>query len=107
MSKFSFGFQVVPPGGRPAEVQADIVRNLLEKEINPSVAGHGGFFTLVKVEDNNVYVSLGGGCQGCGMANVTLKQGLEKRLRQVLPELNQVVDVTDHAAGTQPYYTHS
>lgn len=102
--KFSFGFRNLDAAPRTAEEQARVVMELLEKEINPMVAGHGGHFSLVGIKENNVYVRLGGGCQGCGMANVTLKQGLEKRLRQVLPEMNELVDVTDHTVGENPYY---
>ncbi len=83
----------------------EIVKNLLDQEINPAVAAHGGFFTLLDVKDNNVYVQLGGGCQGCGMADVTLKQGVEQRMREVLPEMASLIDTTDHAAGSNPYYS--
>ena len=101
-SKFKFGFKVVE--GRPREEQMKIVRELFEKEVNPSIASHGGAFTLVDIRDNNVYVQLGGGCQGCGMATVTLKQGVEGRLREVLPEMDQLIDTTDHASGDNPFY---
>ena len=100
--KFSFGFKMVQ--GRPREEQMRIVRELFEKEVNPSIASHGGEFTLVDIKDNNVYVQLGGGCQGCGMATVTLKQGVEGRLREVLPEMDQLIDTTDHASGDKPFY---
>jgi len=102
--KFNFGFHVVGQSNRTPQEQFQLVQHLLNTEINPTVSAHGGSFTLVDVRDNNVYVRLGGGCQGCGMANVTLKQGFEKRLRQLMPELNQLVDVTDHASGHTPYY---
>ena len=100
--KFSFGFKEVK--GRPREEQMKIVESLLEKEINPAVAAHGGYFNLIDIKDNNVYVELGGGCQGCGMATVTLKQGVETRLREALPEMDTLIDVTDHASGNDPYY---
>jgi len=83
---------------------AERVAAVLEHEINPSIAGHGGWAELVEVEGNTVYLSLGGGCQGCGMAQVTLRQGIEVGLRNWIPELGQVLDVTDHASGEHPYY---
>lgn len=101
--KFSFGFKQVQ--SRPKEEQMQIVQDLLEKEINPAVAAHGGHFTLIDVKDDNVYVQLGGGCQGCGMADVTLRQGVEKRMKEVLPEMIALIDTTDHASGNNPYYT--
>jgi len=102
--KYSFGFRKIPEGSRPPEEQFKIVKGLLDDEINPAVAAHGGYFNLISVENNNVYVQLGGGCQGCGMVDVTLRQGVEQRLREVLPELNELIDVTDHRAGSNPYY---
>jgi Fe-S cluster biogenesis protein NfuA len=83
------------------------VRQILDEQINPAVAGHGGHIALVDVQDERVYVRLEGGCQGCGMANVTLKQGIETALRQAIPEITTVLDVTDHAGGTNPYYQPS
>lgn len=101
--KFKFGFKQVE--SRPREEQMQIVRELLDNEINPAVASHGGFFTLIDVQDNNVYVQLGGGCQGCGMVDVTLRQGVEQRMKQVLPEMVALIDTTDHASGNNPYYS--
>ena len=72
--------------------------------INPAIASHGGFGEVVAVEEGTVYVRLGGGCVGCGMANVTLSQGIETTLHQMVPEIDKVVDVTDHASGENPYY---
>jgi Fe-S cluster biogenesis protein NfuA len=80
------------------------VRDLLEMQINPGVAGHGGWVELIDVKDNNVYLRMSGGCQGCGMADVTLKQGIETLIREEVPEVWEVFDTTDHAAGTNPYY---
>jgi len=100
--KYNFGFKEVK--GRPREELIPMVKELFEKEINPAVSAHGGFFTLIDIKDNNVYVQLGGGCQGCGMASVTLKQGVESRLREVMPEMIALIDTTDHASGTNPYY---
>jgi Fe-S cluster biogenesis protein NfuA len=80
------------------------VKELFDTEINPAVAAHGGYVDLIDVQGNNVYVRMGGGCQGCGAANVTLKQGIEKAIRRVVPEVGEVLDTTDHAAGNNPYY---
>ncbi len=80
------------------------VAAVLEHEINPAIAGHGGWAQLMEVEGDAVHLSLGGGCQGCGMAQVTLRQGIEVGLRNWVPEIGAVIDVTDHASGDHPYY---
>jgi Fe/S biogenesis protein NfuA len=80
------------------------VQKVLDDHINPGIAAHGGHVRLIDVEDGRVYVQLGGGCQGCGMVDVTLKQGIEEMLRREIPEVSEVLDTTDHAAGTNPYY---
>jgi len=77
---------------------------VLEQQVNPSIASHGGRADLVAVEDASVYLRLSGGCQGCGMAKATLSQGIEVILREAIPEIANIVDVTDHADGTNPYY---
>lgn len=83
---------------------AERVVQVVTEMINPAIASHGGAAEVVAVEDETVYVRLGGGCQGCGMATVTLSQGIESTLRQMVPEITKVVDVTDHAQGNNPYY---
>ncbi len=83
----------------------DNVREVLTKRINPSIAAHGGFAELVSVEGDTVVVKLGGGCQGCGMANATVTAGIERTLRELIPEVERVVDLTDHASGENPYFT--
>ena len=83
------------------------VQHLLDTSINPGVAGHGGFVRLMDVQDNVVYLQMGGGCQGCGMADVTLKAGIESLIKEEIPEVAEVLDTTDHAAGRNPYYTPS
>ncbi|MGC8513685.1 MAG: NifU family protein [Acidimicrobiales bacterium] len=83
---------------------AQRVMQVLEAQINPSIASHGGRADLVAVEDEVAYLRLSGGCAGCGMAAVTLSQGIEVAIRDSVPEIARVVDVTDHAAGTNPYY---
>jgi Fe/S biogenesis protein NfuA len=80
------------------------VQKILDEMINPAVAGHGGWVDLLDVKENLVYLRLGGGCQGCGMVNVTLKQGIEATLREEIPEVAGVVDQTDHQGGNNPYY---
>lgn len=81
------------------------IRDLLDREINPAVAAHGGYVELIDVRKNNVYLRLGGGCQGCGAADVTLKQGIERLIKEEIPEVAEVLDATDHSAGSNPYYT--
>jgi Fe/S biogenesis protein NfuA len=83
------------------------VQVLLETSINPAVGGHGGYVELIDVKDNTVYIQMMGGCQGCGMADVTLKAGIERLIKDEIPEVTEVLDVTDHAAGANPYYTPS
>ena len=83
---------------------AQRVVSVLEQQVNPSIASHGGRADLVAVEDSSVYLRLSGGCQGCGMAKATLSQGIEVILREAIPEIANVVDVTDHADGTNPFY---
>jgi len=80
------------------------VQNLLEREINPALGMHGGWVELIDVRKNSVYLKLGGGCQGCGAANMTLKMGIEKAIREQIPEVGEILDTTDHAAGRNPYY---
>ena len=80
------------------------VREVLDRRINPAVAAHGGHIALVDVQDDTVYIRLEGGCQGCGMADVTLKQGVVTEIQAVAPTIKNVLDVTDHAGGTNPYY---
>ena len=80
------------------------VQEILDREINPGVAAHGGRVSLVAVEDSRVYVRFGGGCQGCGQADVTLKDGVVATIQRQVPEVSEVLDATDHAAGENPYY---
>lgn len=86
---------------------AEKVLQVIEEKINPSVASHGGWVSLIDVKEKDVYVQLGGGCQGCGMANVTLKQGIEVMIKEAVPEIENVYDVTEHADGKNPYYQQS
>jgi Fe/S biogenesis protein NfuA len=95
-------------GGRPpADLSGPVpqrVMQVIEQQINPAIAAHGGSAELVAVEEDTAYVRLGGGCVGCGMATVTLGQGIEVAILEAVPEVRQVVDVTDHASGANPYY---
>ncbi len=84
--------------------EAQVILQLLEERINPSVASHGGHISLVDVTEDTAYIRLEGGCQGCGMANVTLKQGIEVEIRRAVPKITTVLDTTDHAGGSNPYY---
>jgi Fe-S cluster biogenesis protein NfuA len=80
------------------------VQDFLENEINAALGAHGGFVELIDVKRNSVYLRLGGGCQGCGAAKMTLKMGIERLIRERIPEVGEVLDTTDHAAGRNPYY---
>ena len=85
--------------------EARVVQKILDEKINPAVAGHGGHISLIDVKDSVAYIRLEGGCQGCGMATVTLKQGVEKQILHDAPMIKAVLDTTDHASGKNPYYT--
>jgi Fe/S biogenesis protein NfuA len=102
----------LPPAARIADrPEADLsgevpqrVIQVLEEQINPAIASHGGHAELVAVEDSIAYLRLSGGCQGCGMASVTLSQGIEVAILDTVPEITEVIDVTDHASGENPFY---
>jgi Fe-S cluster biogenesis protein NfuA len=80
------------------------VEQILASRVNPGVAAHGGKIELVEVKGGAVYLRLSGGCQGCGAANVTLKQGIEKAIRARLPQVTEIIDITDHSFGKNPFY---
>lgn len=92
------------PQGDLSGPLAERVQHVLNEQVNPSIAAHGGAAELVSVDIDTAYLRLMGGCQGCGMAQVTLKAGIERILLESIPELSSVVDVTDHASGEDPYY---
>jgi Fe/S biogenesis protein NfuA len=98
------GFKLQNPNSGWTDPKAIAIQKLLDEHINPAVADHGGYVVLLDVRDDIAYVALGGGCQGCGMADVTLKQGIEALITEEVPGIRQVVDSTDHASGTNPYY---
>ena len=111
------GFQVMPRTGSgggeaargavepPRGPIADRVREVLEQQVNPAIASHGGAITLVDVRDAEIFLEMTGGCQGCAMSRLTLQQGVERMLRQAIPELTAVHDITDHASGVNPYFS--
>jgi len=105
------GFQFDNPNLKPlgsAPLEGPLVeriRRVIDERINPGVATHGGRVRLVDVRDNIAYVQMGGGCQGCGMATVTLTQGIKQMIKEAAPEIVDVRDVTDHAAGEDPYFS--
>jgi Fe/S biogenesis protein NfuA len=101
------GFRVFWPSPKWDDPVAQRVQDVLDRQINPGVAGHGGHVALQGVVGDAAYVRLGGGCQGCGAADVTLKQGIEEAILRAVPEVKRVLDATDHAAGTNPYYAPS
>lgn len=80
------------------------VQQLLDQQINPSLAMHGGFAALDRVEGDKVYVTMGGGCQGCAVSAMTLREGIARSIQEAIPEVAEVVDVTDHALGENPYF---
>ena len=83
---------------------AEKVQQLLAESINPSLASHGGYAALVGVEDTKVFISMGGGCQGCAMSAATLREGIQVAIREAIPEVTEIIDFTDHDAGDNPYY---
>lgn len=90
----------VPEGGLAEKVQL-----ILDEQVNPAIASHGGRINLVDVKDTEVYMEMTGGCQGCAMSRMTLRQGVEKMIRKHVPEVTDIHDVTDHAAGENPYFS--
>lgn len=94
-----------PHESRPLENEMEIqIKTILEDQVNPSLAGHGGRVDLVEIKDGNVYLAMSGGCQGCGSAQMTIQQGVEKTLRAQVVGIKEVIDITDHKSGKNPYY---
>jgi len=91
-------------GGRTAEEVRAAVQELLDREVNRSIAGHGGKISIVDFRDGNLLIGMSGGCQGCAASQVTLRQGFEVMVRKVAPEIVDIIDTTDHAAGKKPFY---
>lgn len=92
------------PSANLLSPEAMEIQKLLEEQINPAVASHGGRITLVDFKDESVYLKMEGGCQGCGQASLTLRQGVERAIKQAIPTIKNVIDVTDHERGINPYY---
>ena len=108
------GFQITPdPETAKAAVEntgpqgalADRVSQILETEINPAIASHGGVINLVDVQGTEIFIEMAGGCQGCAMSRMTLRQGVERMVSQAVPEVTAIHDVTDHDSGDNPYFT--
>lgn len=96
-----------PLAGRTLELTGDVadkVQTLLAEAINPGLAAHGGYASLVGIEDGTVFLTMGGGCQGCSLSQATMVQGIAATIREHIPEVTDVVDVTDHTAGDNPFY---
>ncbi|RMF91539.1 MAG: iron-sulfur cluster assembly accessory protein [Nitrospinota bacterium] len=106
-SVFESGFKIENPNPVWTDPKARAIQELFDTQINPAIAGHGGYVTLLDVKDDTAYIAMGGGCQGCGMADVTLKHGIEVMIKETVPEIRHVIDTTDHAAGNNPYYQPS
>jgi Fe/S biogenesis protein NfuA len=98
------GFKVDNPNPLWQDPVALKVQRVIDTEINPGVATHGGHVVLLDVRDGKAFIRLGGGCQGCGMVSVTLKEGIEKAIIQAVPEIHEVLDTTNHGAGQNPFY---
>jgi Fe-S cluster biogenesis protein NfuA len=95
----------LPPGEPQLDSPtAEAVQKLLDERINPGVAAHGGYIELLDVRADTAYIRMGGGCQGCGAADITLRQGVETEIKSAVPAITRIVDVSDHAAGENPYY---
>jgi Fe/S biogenesis protein NfuA len=84
---------------------ADKIRQLLDQQVNPALASHGGFATLIGVDGDKAIVTMGGGCQGCAVSAMTLRDGIERAIKEHVPEITEVIDGTDHSAGENPFYT--
>jgi len=101
---YESGFKIDNPNSGWKDPVAAAVQRVIDTRINPGVAAHGGHVTLLDVKDGIAYIAFGGGCHGCGMADMTLKQGVAAAIQEAVPEIRQVLDTTDHASGTNPYY---
>ena len=104
------GFEVLmapgadTPVAAPTGPLAERVREVLDSQINPAIASHDGVITLVDVRDTEIYLEMSGGCQGCAMSRMTLRQGVERMVLQAVPEITVIHDVTDHASGENPFF---
>ena len=101
------GFRIFHPSPTWDDPLLQRVQNVLDEQVNPGIAGHGGSVAIDKFEAGTLHLIMGGGCQGCSSAQLTLRQGIEQMVKAAVPEVKQVVDATDHAAGENPYYTET
>ncbi|MEX0980198.1 MAG: NifU family protein [Gemmatimonadota bacterium] len=95
----------VAPVERPTGAIAEKVQDILDGQVNPSIASHGGMINLVDVKGTELYMEMTGGCQGCAMSRLTLRQGVERMIRQAIPEITEIHDITDHDSGENPFFT--
>ena len=104
------GFEIKPPkrtlkvDGPPQGELAEKIKDVLNAQVNPAVSAHGGEIVLVDVKGTEIFIEMAGGCQGCALSRMTLKQGVERMVRQAIPEITAVHDVTDHGSGENPFY---
>jgi Fe/S biogenesis protein NfuA len=102
------GFELIPPPllrkAPPTGPLADQVQAILDTQVNPSIASHGGKILLFDVDGTEISLEMTGGCQGCAMSRMTLRQGVERMIREALPQITAIHDVTDHASGENPFY---
>jgi len=97
----------IPRLGDPIELTGSVedkVRQLLDQQVNPAIAAHGGYAAVQKVEGSAAYITMGGGCQGCAMSALTLREGIESAILGSIPEITEVIDTTDHSSGENPFY---
>jgi Fe/S biogenesis protein NfuA len=106
------GFQITPAPGKSlypktkewGEPTADAVQTIIDQQLNPGLASHNGWVTLLEVKDDTAYIEMGGGCRGCMHSYMTLKDTIERVIKENVPDITTVTDTTDHAGGTNPYY---
>lgn len=113
--RYSAGFNIeYPPAqhGPPADASRDWddplamqVQAVIDDYINPGIAGHGGWVVLRDFKEQSIYLEMGGGCQGCGLSAVTLRQGIERAIREAVPQVKDIIDITEHGEGENPYYS--
>ena len=106
------GFSIIPPAGKSlfpktkdwGDATADAVQAVVDKQLNPGLASHNGWVKLLDVKDDTAYIEMGGGCRGCMHSYMTLKDSIERMILENVPAITKVIDTTDHAGGTNPYY---
>lgn len=107
VNESGFEVKLAPGAGRkstPTGPLAERVKEVLDSQINPAIASHGGAIELIDVQGTEIYFEMTGGCQGCAMSRMTLRQGVERMVRQAVPEITVIHDVTDHASGSNPFF---